>query len=164
MARVTVRTLNYTPSFKGRHNEVRSKSWLVLYNRHLATESRGLTARELAEHAGVSLPTLYVLLGRWCRWRYVLRDDNTEKITWKIASRGRKWLDRWSDTMPLARYLQEIEAHQALNPPILHKLKKLERPRLGCVKSSAVAGDVRLYAVVGDGTGHHRGKGVTYER
>ena len=147
--------LNCPPSFRGRHNEVRSKCWLVLLDRYLAGDRRGLSARELAEHTGVSVSTLYVLLGRWYRWCYVLRNDHTEPVTWKIASRGRRWLDRWHEVMPLTRYLEEIESHQALNRPALHKLKRVGRPRSHDVKSHAVSRNVKSYALIGDGGGHH---------
>jgi len=104
----------------------------------------------------VSVSTLYVLLGRWYRWCYVLRNDYTHPVTWKIANRGRKWLDRWHDVMPLTRYLEEIEAHQTLNPPTLHKLKRAERPQPSGIKPCAVAADVMSYDLIGDGAGHHR--------
>ena len=86
----------------------------------------------------------------------MLRNDHTEPVTWKIASRGRRWLDRWHDVMPLTRYLEDIEAHQTLNPPTLHRLKRVGRPRSHGVRHHAGTADVMPYALIGDGTGHHR--------
>jgi len=108
MANITIRELK-NPTFHGKHNAIRSKCWLILYDRLLAGKSSGLTLSELAEQTGCNYGSLAHLLFRWVRWRYILR-SNTVPFTYHIAARGRKWLDRWRNHMPLHRYIGEIEA------------------------------------------------------
>lgn len=112
IGKVTIRTIDYTPKFYGKYNETKAKCWLVLYNLYLSGDKKGLTARELANLAGVNLRSLYTLLQRWHTWnRVLLKTDTLNR--WKIAVKGRKWLDNHQDLMPMARYVTEIEAHQA---------------------------------------------------
>lgn len=107
MSKITVRTLNYVPSFRGKHNSTRVKAWLILYDRY-----RGLKLAELALLTGVSYKSLSVSLSRWIKWRYVGARSHPGGREYHILKRGRAWLERWRDTMPLDRYIQEIETHQ----------------------------------------------------
>ncbi len=104
------------PSFNGRHNEVKSKCFLVLYNSRLG-HGGSYTAKQLASLAGVSYYSLLTLLNRWELWGYVLRRGLRDS-KWRISARGIAWLERWQHDMPLERYYSEIEAH--------HKAKKLK--------------------------------------
>ena len=104
-----IRTISYRVSFEGRHNELRSKCLLVLYDRHLGKKTKGLTVRELAQQAGVNLFSVKSKIMLWCKWKYLL-GYKTDPYTFKIAERGRKWIDRHRGRgMPFDRYLQEIE-------------------------------------------------------
>ena len=105
-----IRTISYRVSFEGNHNELRSKCLLVLYDRYLGGKQRqGLTVRELAERAGVNLSSVKVKIMLWCKWKYLL-GYRTSPYTFRIAARGRKWIDRHRCRgMPFDRYMQEIE-------------------------------------------------------
>jgi len=111
MSKITVRTLNYVPSFRGKHNSTRVKAWLILYDRYLG-KKRGLKLAELALLTGVSYKSLSASLPRWIKWRYVGARSRPGGREYSLRKRGRAWLERWRDTMPLDRYIQEIETHQ----------------------------------------------------
>ena len=99
------------PTFKGRHNSVKAKSLLVLYEAKMGHQP-GLTAKELAAKAGVNYYSLLTLLPRWLRWEYVLC-EGIYRAQWRIARRGQRWLNKWQHVMPFARYVSEIEACQS---------------------------------------------------
>ena len=107
---VGIRTISYRVSFEGIHNATRSKCLIVLYDRYLGGEHRkGLTVRELAQQAGVNLFSVKSKIMLWCKWKYLL-GYKTDPYTFKIAERGRKWIDRHRHRgMPFDRYMQEIE-------------------------------------------------------
>jgi len=96
------------PTFKGRHNSVKAKCLIVLYEAKMGHQI-GPTAKELAAKAGVSYRSLSTLLPRWLRWEFVLC-EGTYRVQWRIARRGQQWLNRWQSVMPLVRYVREIEA------------------------------------------------------
>ena len=106
----SIRTISYRVSFNGIHNSVRSKCLIVLYDRYLGGEQRkGLTVRELAAQAGVNLFSVKSKIMLWCKWKYLL-GYKTDPYTFKIAERGKKWIDRHRHRgMPFDRYMQEIE-------------------------------------------------------
>ena len=112
MYQIRVRTLNYVPSFSGLHNATRCKAWLVLYN-HFLGNNRGLTLRELACITGISYKSLSVSLVKWVRWKYIGYQTHLGGRRYCILKRGRNWLERWRNVMPLERYIKEIEAQQA---------------------------------------------------
>lgn len=109
----SLRIITYQPGFSGLHNNVKAKSWLVLYDCQLGGNVKGLTVRELAAIIGASRASLAVLLGRWRKWGYVGVVAYSRPRRYRIAERGRQWVDRWRDIMPLERFLFEIEAAQA---------------------------------------------------
>jgi hypothetical protein len=98
---------SYKPSFRGLHNATRCKVWLVLYNRYLDGK-RGLTLRELSEKSGVGYKCLSVCLVKWVRWHYVGYQSRPGGRRYCILKRGREWIERWKDIMPLERYLEEL--------------------------------------------------------
>ena len=107
MTEVMIKT-RHNPSFLGKHNATRCKSWLVLYDRYLSRKS-GLTLKELAAQSGCNYYSLAHRLKDWTKWGYLLR-SNTRPYVYGIAVRGREWLLRWQSYMPLERYCKEIEA------------------------------------------------------
>ncbi len=99
-------------SFNGIHNSNRSKVLIVLYDRYEGNKPRGLTVRELAEQTGCNFYSLKSRVMKWVKWKYLL-GYRTTPYTFKIAERGRKWLDRHRNRgMPFDRYMQEIEQWQ----------------------------------------------------
>jgi predicted transcriptional regulator len=111
MYKLVKRTPNYVPSFRGKHNATRCKTWLVLYNCYLG-HKRGLTLRELAQITGISYGSLSVCLVKWVKWRYIGYQPHPNGRQYCILKRGRDWLKRWQETMPLEKYIDEIEEHQ----------------------------------------------------
>lgn len=111
MSNVRIKTINFTPSFSGRHNEIRCKCWLLLYDRYLG-KKRGLKLVELVQMGNFNYKSLTVLLSRWIRWRYVGARSRPGGREYSLRKRGRAWLQRWWDVLPLDRYIQEIETHQ----------------------------------------------------
>ncbi len=103
------------PSFEGKHNSVKAKCFIVLYDSKLG-HGGSYTAKQLASLAGVSYFSVLTLLNRWELWGYVLRKGLRDS-KWRISARAVAWLERWQHDMPLERYYSEIEAH--------HKAKKL---------------------------------------
>ena len=108
MYKIIVRTPNYVPTFKGKHNSTRCKAWLVLYDRYLG-HKRGLTLRELALTTGISYKSLSVSLVRWIGWRYIGYCTTPKGRIYRLRKRGKEWLERWWYIMPLQRYLKELE-------------------------------------------------------
>ena len=111
IGKVTIRTINYTPTFRGKHNEVKCKCWLVLYNYYLNNEP-GLRLIELVNQTGGNYKSISVLVGRWIHWGFIGYRSYPRGRVYHILKLGREWLNRWWDLMPLARYIEEIEEVQ----------------------------------------------------
>lgn len=121
---VTVKTKHYTPSFKGIHNAVRSKAWLVLLDHQLSGEP-GLTLHQLSAEIGTSYHSLAVLLNKWTGYRRrkpvgyhtIHRAGYGNIKIYRLLKPGRKWLDRWiqEGELPIERYLSELEQVRLLN-------------------------------------------------
>ncbi len=111
MYKIIVRTTNYVPTFKGKHNSTRCKAWLVLYDRFLGRK-RGLTLKELALMTGISYHSLANSLTRWLKWRYIGYRTTPKGRIYRLNKRGKDWLERWWYTMPLQQYLEELETVQ----------------------------------------------------
>ncbi len=105
---ICIRTINYIPSFRKIHNEVRSKCLILLYAQHL-TDQRGLKLAELVELGNFNYKSVSVLLTRWINWRYIGYCSTPEGREYHILRRGRDWFDRWQEAMPLERYIRELE-------------------------------------------------------
>ena len=101
-----LRRVNYEPSFKGKHNRIKAKAFIILYSIR-NKQAKGISARELAARAGVSVRTLYTELPKWERWKY-LSSSNDKPHLWRIRSKGEQWLDRWYPIMPFDEYIDEI--------------------------------------------------------
>jgi len=111
VGRYIVKEISYTPSFTGKHNEIKSKCWLILYDRYLENRP-GLTLLGLVNAVGCSYKSLSVLLGRWIRWGFIGYRSRPGGREYHLNKTGRAWIDRWRYTMPLDQYIQEIEAWQ----------------------------------------------------
>lgn len=108
MKLIQVKKSNYMPTFEGKHNATRCKAWLVLYDRYLAGKS-GLKLRELAKITGLSYKSLSVSLSKWVKWSYVGYRSRPGGREYWLRKRGRRWIDRWQNIMPLDRYIGELE-------------------------------------------------------
>jgi len=97
-----------TPSFKGKHNAIKSKCFIILFNRQLANE-RGLTLSELARETGSNYKSLSVLIGRWIRWRYIGFRQYPGGRQYHLLKRGANWINRWKYVIPLKKYISELE-------------------------------------------------------
>jgi hypothetical protein len=107
MYKITKHTPNYVPSFRGKHNATRCKAWLLLYDRFLGNK-RDLSLKELSEITEIGYKSLSVCLVKWIRWRYIGFNNHQGGRRYHILKRGRDWLERWQDQMPLEAYLSEM--------------------------------------------------------
>src|SRR3990172_6007095 len=89
----------YVPTFNGKHNATKVKTWLVLYSRFLGGK-RGLRLKELVDNTGISYKSLSVSLANWTRWRYVGFNITPKGREYSLRKRGREWLERWWDIIP----------------------------------------------------------------
>ena len=108
MIRIRFKTINYVPTFRGKHNEVKSKCLLLLYNRYLDNQ-KGFKLAELVKMGGFNYKSLSVLLSRWIKWQYIGYRNCPGGREYRIRKRGRDWLESWQDIMPLERYISELE-------------------------------------------------------
>ena len=107
----------YPPTFNGRHNELKCKVLIILYEAYLSDpygKGRWLTAKQIYELSGVNYKSLLTRLPLYHQWKYVL----SPKIRYgfkryAISKAGRAYFDKYKDTMPLARYMRDIEAWQS---------------------------------------------------
>jgi len=97
----------FEPSFVGKHNHVRTRTWLLLFDRRLA-RGRGLMLRELALQSGTDYKSLSVLLGRWVRWGYVGYRTTPKGRIYYLLNRGERWLQRWWHLAPIEMCLAEL--------------------------------------------------------
>lgn len=125
MYEVGVRTISNEPTFNGIHNATRCKAWLVLYDRYLGRK-KGLTLRELALISGIGYHSLAVSLSRWIEWRYIGYRTTPKGRIYRIRKRGKEWLERWWYTMPLQRYIEELENVQRGRIPVKNKGKGID--------------------------------------
>lgn len=105
---ISIREVHYIPTFEGKHNSLRSKVWLVLFDNALGG-GKGLRLNELASKSGAGYHSLAVSLTKWIKWRYVGYRSGPKGRLYCLRKRGKDWLERWQSTMPLSRYIQEIE-------------------------------------------------------
>ena len=113
MTNIRLKETNYTPSFEGRHNAVKVKVWLILYDAKLGGKP-DKTLRELNTLTGCDYKSLSTLLTRWIKWKYVGFHNYPGGRKYYLLKRGVDWLLRWDDTMPIQRYISEIEQHQKI--------------------------------------------------
>jgi hypothetical protein len=119
------------PSFRGRHNLVKSLSWVALM-----IYKNGLTLRELHEvidgsilrpeefqHSiSVNFNSLHALMNRWCHWGYLGHTDQKRDRRYIIVDRGRDWIVRWVEQglIPIKQITAQIDAIEQ------HKRREME--------------------------------------
>jgi hypothetical protein len=98
------------PTFSGRHNRVKATCWLVMLDRSIAGKTP-LTIRGLSWETGIKLSSLKVLVGRWCQpsWNYCAYTTDKRPKRIRIASRGREWVSRWYNIIPVDEIDNNIE-------------------------------------------------------
>jgi hypothetical protein len=105
----------HPPSFAGKHNEVRARCYLVLYN----LKDELLTARELALLANCKATVVAAALPDWYRWhfvrRYKVQRPTRRMYTYSATERLKKWVETWSPWMDKAGKLQGWKAEIAEN-------------------------------------------------
>lgn len=82
-------------TFNGRHNSVKSKALLCLFSL-----DRPVGLSELTNYTGCNYYSLATLLTRWCEWQYVLAYGFRGSYTYKIAARGKRFLQLLADIRP----------------------------------------------------------------
>ena len=88
--------------FLGCHNKVKALSWLLL------SQYPGLGYVQIATRVGTTPASMSVLLGRWCRWRYLIRSGAKGSFTYSIADEALVWVNRHLNNMPLDNWLNEL--------------------------------------------------------
>ena len=109
----------YPPTFNGRHNELKCKVLIILYEAYLSdlnSKGKWLTSKQIYELSGVNYQSLLTRLPLYHRWKYIL----CPKIKYgfkryAISKAGREYFDKYKEAMPLDRYMRDIEAWQANN-------------------------------------------------
>jgi hypothetical protein len=85
------------PSWRGRHNQVKSKILLQLYSVWSKGDDTGLCLAELVKLTGTSPTSLHTLLPRWTRWHYIRRKakifNNKPVFSYLIDMRGRRFIE-----------------------------------------------------------------------
>jgi hypothetical protein len=97
-------------TFRGKHNALKGKTYLFLAQQR--NSGRWFTARELHLILGLPLHSLRTHLKRWYDWGRILRRQRGV-YEYRIALKGKDWLERWQMFMPLERWFEEIEAWQS---------------------------------------------------
>lgn len=120
-----VRTRHTIPSFNGIHYATRSKVLLVLKEYQLkfsnpSRQGKGYTAVQLSNLTGLTYRSMLSSLNNWVKWspplvvRHKANDEwGRRKYHYYISRRGSWWLDKYKDYIPIAIYLEEMEAYQA---------------------------------------------------
>ncbi len=78
-------------TFRGRHNIVKSRVFLVL-----GEHPSGISIRSIVEESDANYDSLRTMLPRWVRWRYVLRRQvirhGRKVFAYRLAVRGRRFI------------------------------------------------------------------------
>lgn len=94
-------------TFGGKHNIVKSCAFLVLEAYH-----GGLLLSELATFTGCDYKSLSVLVGRWCRWHYISRQETSRGYRYRLRVRGKRFIE---DRLPLPLRNQIVSALNAMH-------------------------------------------------
>lgn len=100
--------MNYVPTFKAKHNKIKCMCWILLYDRYLAGKG-GLKLPELVRIGNFNYYSLANSLTKWLKWGYIGYRTSTGGREYHIGKRGRDWIDRWRNVMPLKQYIRELE-------------------------------------------------------
>jgi len=88
--------------FLGFHNKVKALSWLLL------SQYPGLGYVSIAVRVGTTPASMSVLLGRWCRWGYLIRSGAKGRYLYSITDKALEWLNKHLATMPLDSWLSDL--------------------------------------------------------
>ena len=108
-------------TFRGRHNRTKSKTLITLYHRRYKLGNRtGLGLSELAQLSGCGYNSLRAKLGRWTAWGYIERNYSTGYqgrpiFVYKLADRGKRFIEERLPPEKLAEYVIEIKQSRAKN-------------------------------------------------
>jgi hypothetical protein len=94
-------------TFRGRHNAVKSKCFIILYSLDGHNDFNGLTYRQLADTTGCLVCTVKTRVGKWCAWKYIKRIDSIP-YRYMIAARGKHFIENILPDEALARYMNEM--------------------------------------------------------
>jgi len=108
--------------FVGSHNRVKALSWLLL------SQHPGLNYVQIAARVGTSPSSMSVLLGRWCRWRYLVRSGDKGRYFYGVADEALTWVNKHFDEMPLDVWLNELGPERL---PYYQKVFKIWLARRG---------------------------------
>ena len=100
-----------TPSFIGRHNSLKAKTFMLLDQEH--DTDRWYSSQQLHDILGVNLRSLRTALTKWTSWRRLRRRQRGFIYEYKLAASGKNWINTWRLFMPVDRYLAEINEWQA---------------------------------------------------
>lgn len=106
-------TARHYASFDNHHNASKSKVFIVLYHRKFTLrDNTGLSARQLADHTGVSYNYVRSRIIKWTAWGYVKRSteivDNRPLLVYTIADRGKHFIEDILPQDALDAYLLAI--------------------------------------------------------
>ena len=104
------------PTFKGRHNAVKARCFITLLAcgpEFVRRGYPGLNVKALAAMSRSKRTTIYTLVWRWHRWRYVKRKRHPvpfggAEYFYSLAPKGKLWLQRNIPFMPVSRYVREL--------------------------------------------------------
>ena len=113
--RIAVRRIK-PASFNPPHNQTRAMVLLALddYREHHSGRGKGLTVKELLAMTGRPYGSIAASVGKWMKWDFISRhcasDSNGRLIFhYRIAPRGRRWLQKHLPYMPLDQYLADLQ-------------------------------------------------------
>ena len=118
--------------FEGKSNNTKIKVLLVLHHeRYDLGNRKGLTARDIAVKAGVSLPYIRNRLPKWWRWRYtgraVIVTDGKAEIRHRICARGRLYLEDVCSSRCPEKLLNCVDEIKNIKIPRLVQEKGLDK-------------------------------------
>ena len=109
-----VMTRESHPSWRGKHNAVKSKVLLQLYSVWSKGDNDGLCLSELAALTGTAATSLKTLLPRWTQWHYTRRKakvfNKRPVFSYLIDARGRRFVELRLPPEKRAQFITEIKA------------------------------------------------------
>jgi len=91
------------PSFKGKHNAVKTKIYLVLREAHFR-----LSSASLSTLTGIPESSLRVTLLKLHRWGRIKRQKVNGFYLYSLGEKGLQWLVKWQELIPIQRYRAEM--------------------------------------------------------
>jgi len=114
-----VMTRESHPSWRGKHNSVKSKVLLQLYSVWAKGDADGLCLAELAALTGTIASSLKTLLPRWTQWHYTRRKakihNNKPVFSYLIDARGRRFVELRIPESKREQFVAEIKLSRVKN-------------------------------------------------